>query len=468
MAKDTQTKKPSKADKKTRSSASVSAKDAVLGTPSMKVKAAKEASPAPTPAVEKMATKERQKERKKEKEEKSLKKAKGEIVEERQDMKEASKKAKGDQDVSAAVKSVAARDSVEQKGVDKKRKRKQKGKAADADTSEERVLQDEPAQQATPPAEEVKQPNKKKSKAEKNKEEDRDVQDGGKTEEPSPKKAKSRSDGKKKPTGSLLSQSAPPAPAPAPAPAPSSKKPKSTPLPVPAAPSSAAEDEQTAEDGAAASEDESVHLHGFSDSEDSSDDEDFTPDADPVELAKLPTIAKDDATVKRRLDKAKRHPTEDRGVIYIGRLPHGFYEDQMRGYFSQFGAVTRLRLSRNKKTGRSKHYAFVEFASSEVAKIVADTMNNYLLLGHILQCRVIPKEEVHPELWVGANRKWRVVPRDRIARVQHNKPRTPEEQEKAERRLLSRQDAKKRKLQELGIKYDLDEVSYKKSKPATA
>ena len=50
-------------------------------------------------------------------------------------------------------------------------------------------------------------------------------------------------------------------------------------------------------------------------------------------------------------------------------------------------------------------------------------MDNYLLMGHILSCKVIPKDEVHPELWIGANRKWRVIPRDRIARVQHNKVR---------------------------------------------
>ena len=33
------------------------------------------------------------------------------------------------------------------------------------------------------------------------------------------------------------------------------------------------------------------------------------------------------------------------------------------GYFSQFGLVTKVRVSRNKKTGNSKHYAFVQFAS---------------------------------------------------------------------------------------------------------
>jgi hypothetical protein len=34
-----------------------------------------------------------------------------------------------------------------------------------------------------------------------------------------------------------------------------------------------------------------------------------------------------------------------------------------------------IQVSRNKKTGKSKHYAFVEFKFKEVASIVAETMN---------------------------------------------------------------------------------------------
>ena len=37
------------------------------------------------------------------------------------------------------------------------------------------------------------------------------------------------------------------------------------------------------------------------------------------------------------------------GVLYVGHIPHGFYEHEMRGFFSQFGTVNRLRLSRSKK-----------------------------------------------------------------------------------------------------------------------
>ncbi|KAH7871502.1 uncharacterized protein C8R40DRAFT_1054740 [Lentinula edodes] len=199
-------------------------------------------------------------------------------------------------------------------------------------------------------------------------------------------------------------------------------------------------------------------LHGFSTDEDDSSDEEI--DGPPVDITKLPTIAKDDETVQKRLERAKKQPAVDRGVLYLGHLPHGFYEDQLKGYFSQFGNVTRLRISRNKKTGRSKHYGFLEFDSSSVAEIVAETMNNYLLMGHILHCKVIPKDEIHPELWVGANRKWRVVPMQRVARVKHNKLRTLEEQAKATKRLLRRQNDKKSKLEKLGISYNFDAVAY--------
>src|SRR5258708_6872257 len=108
-------------------------------------------------------------------------------------------------------------------------------------------------------------------------------------------------------------------------------------------------------------------IRGSTD-DDSSDEESDAGDV-PTEfdMGKLPTIAKDDEIVKRKLEKAKRQPvrndlsfiysalltstpqTEDRGVLFIGRLPHGFFEDQLKAYFSQFGDVTRLRVSRNKK-----------------------------------------------------------------------------------------------------------------------
>jgi len=60
------------------------------------------------------------------------------------------------------------------------------------------------------------------------------------------------------------------------------------------------------------------HLHGFSTDEDSSDEEavdEAEPDA--LEISKLPTFAKDDASVKRKLDQAKRTPVR---LLYFENL----------------------------------------------------------------------------------------------------------------------------------------------------
>ena len=62
----------------------------------------------------------------------------------------------------------------------------------------------------------------------------------------------------------------------------------------------------------------------------------------------------------------------------MGHLPGIFSESHLYDYFTQFGTISRFRLSRSKWTGNSRGYGFVEFESEDVAKIVAETMDNYL------------------------------------------------------------------------------------------
>ncbi|XP_012287202.1 MKI67 FHA domain-interacting nucleolar phosphoprotein-like [Orussus abietinus] len=95
---------------------------------------------------------------------------------------------------------------------------------------------------------------------------------------------------------------------------------------------------------------------------------------------------------------AQRKPTfkaTGKGLIYLGHIPHGFYEDQMADYFKQFGDVIRVRVSRSKKTGKSRGYGYVEFINAEVAKIAAETMNNYLMHGRLMKAEYIPPEKQH-------------------------------------------------------------------------
>lgn len=122
-------------------------------------------------------------------------------------------------------------------------------------------------------------------------------------------------------------------------------------------------------------------------------------------------IPKVDKKIRKKAKAAEKSSSSGKpGVVYIGRIPHGFYEQEMRQYFSQFGTIANLRLSRNRKTGKSKHFAFIEFESAEVAEIVSKTMDNYLLFGHILKCKMVAPEQVHEKLWVGANRRFKKIP----------------------------------------------------------
>jgi len=53
-------------------------------------------------------------------------------------------------------------------------------------------------------------------------------------------------------------------------------------------------------------------------------------------------------TAIRTIDEETLKP----GVIYLGHIPRGFFELQMKKFFSQFGKITRLRLARNARVSQ--------------------------------------------------------------------------------------------------------------------
>ncbi|KAL4899120.1 hypothetical protein BDW74DRAFT_189499 [Aspergillus multicolor] len=198
-------------------------------------------------------------------------------------------------------------------------------------------------------------------------------------------------------------------------------------------------------------------IRGFESSgdEDESGDEAIDPDA-PV--PKIPDSKKAKRKILKLQKQNKAGSSENPGVVYVGRIPHGFYEHQMRAYFTQFGEITKLRLSRNRHTGKSKHYAFIEFASESVAKIVAATMDNYLMYGHILKCKYVPSEQLHPELWKGANRRFKATPWNRIEKKRLDKGRTREKWTNHIEQEQKRRLAKAEKLKALGYQMPLPEL----------
>jgi hypothetical protein len=79
-------------------------------------------------------------------------------------------------------------------------------------------------------------------------------------------------------------------------------------------------------------EDQNLHLHGFStDSDDSSDEEEMDEGATlPMEISRLPTIANDDATVRKKLEKARKIPVSRFYIYLVVIQTHSNLWDRMR------------------------------------------------------------------------------------------------------------------------------------------
>lgn len=98
--------------------------------------------------------------------------------------------------------------------------------------------------------------------------------------------------------------------------------------------------------------------------------------------------------VKKQKSKHQFDPTRlNRGLMLIQNLPKGFFEEQLKKYFSQYGRVTRLRLARSERTGGSKGFAYVEFKYPEVAKVAVESMNGYLMFRQRLKTVYIPPDQ---------------------------------------------------------------------------
>mmetsp|Transcript_17697 Transcript_17697/g.41040 ORF Transcript_17697/g.41040 Transcript_17697/m.41040 type:complete len:268 (+) Transcript_17697:99-902(+) len=164
----------------------------------------------------------------------------------------------------------------------------------------------------------------------------------------------------------------------------------------------------------------------------------------------------------------KAEPETKRGVVFIGHVPKGFQEDQMKSFFTQFGVVTRIRMAHSKKTSGFKGYGWVEFLNEDVAQIVAETMKGYLLSGKTLECRFVPPDKLHPMTFKGANRKgWfkdsRAVKFRKHAKLINDRPTVEVDSVKVPQ-LTARQEKRRRKadgrwkeeLNKLGVDYDFN------------
>lgn len=154
---------------------------------------------------------------------------------------------------------------------------------------------------------------------------------------------------------------------------------------------------------AAEDDDDEEELGGFSSTDESEDQDDEESEEESDEEEQEVEPKKSKKQEKKEVHEVKGLPKIDntaskkskknkKGVIYIGRLPDGFEEKELSKYFSQFGEITNVKLARNKKTGNTRHFAFLEFSNGDDAKVAQETMNNYLLMNHQLKVELVNED----------------------------------------------------------------------------
>jgi len=83
--------------------------------------------------------------------------------------------------------------------------------------------------------------------------------------------------------------------------------------------------------------------------------------------------------------------------LFVGNLAYQTMENDLQDYFAQAGAVTSVNLMLDKFTGKSRGFAFIEFASADDAQKAVEMLQGKDFQGRALTVNIArPKEERPP------------------------------------------------------------------------
>ncbi len=67
--------------------------------------------------------------------------------------------------------------------------------------------------------------------------------------------------------------------------------------------------------------------------------------------------------------------------IYIGNLPYDVKDDELRQGFESYGQVFSVNVVKDRFSGRSKGFAFIEMSDEDEAKAAIDGLNGTTMNG---------------------------------------------------------------------------------------
>lgn len=91
--------------------------------------------------------------------------------------------------------------------------------------------------------------------------------------------------------------------------------------------------------------------------------------------------------------------------IYVGNLSYEMTEDALRQEFEAFGEVDSVNIIRDKYSGRSKGFGFVEMRDDTKAQAAIDALNQKELMGRAINVsKAKPRTENRDRR--GGNKRW--------------------------------------------------------------
>jgi RNA recognition motif-containing protein len=93
--------------------------------------------------------------------------------------------------------------------------------------------------------------------------------------------------------------------------------------------------------------------------------------------------------------------------LYVGNLPFSTTEDDLRNMFAQAGTVVSVSLIKDRDSGRSRGFAFVELSNQAEAEKAVGLFNNTLLDNRTLKVNLArPKEDSGKYRKSGGNKRY--------------------------------------------------------------
>lgn len=82
--------------------------------------------------------------------------------------------------------------------------------------------------------------------------------------------------------------------------------------------------------------------------------------------------------------------------LFVGNLPFNVTEDQLKEIFEKYGEIKSLKLITDRETGRSRGFAFVEFAEKDSANNAIKEYNGQTLDGRSVVVKVANDKAARP------------------------------------------------------------------------